>query len=410
MSSPIKPTNNPTPTPVKQPTFYLVGGAVRDQLLGLPVTDRDWVVVGATPKWMHSQGFKPVGADFPVFIHPKTGEEYALARTERKTGRGYQGFTFFCAPNVTLDEDLQRRDLTINALAQTTDGKLIDTVGGHADLKAKLLRHVSDAFIEDPLRVLRVARFYARFQPLGFSIAPETLELMRHITRSGELEALTQERVFQELLKALETQAPHCFFEALTDINALPTLMPTLATHFADPHTQALAFAALSAAVSSHQSTAVRFACLSHILAENGALETFCQDLKAPKDFLALARITHQLVVFSQQVALAPQPSTVLELLESVDAFRRPERFDTALDALNCQLISLPNSDTLMKAPIELLRKAHAATMSITGRSIIQSATAKDEAPPSGQAMGAAITKARLQAIQTLLSEGLTTR
>lgn len=413
-------------TPVK-PTFYLVGGAVRDQLLGLPVKDRDWVVVGATPEWMLSQGFKPVGADFPVFIHPETGEEYALARTERKTGRGYQGFTFFCAPNVTLAEDLQRRDLTINGLAQTRDGELIDEVGGHADLQAKQLRHVSAAFVEDPLRVLRVARFYARYASMGFAIAPETLELMREITQSGELEALTQERVFQELLKALETEAPHCFFEALTKINALIILMPTLANHFADADAQALSFSALANAVSKNETIEVRFACLAQGLAESNALEVFCQSLKAPKDFLDLARVTHQLIAFDAQntpmldkykeMGNDTNPTTnltnnlatnILKLLERIDAFRRPERFHAALKALNYHLTAQQSSITSNNPsprsnPTKLLQTAHAKTKLITGKSVIQSAKAKNETPPSGQAMGAAIANERILAIQTIL-------
>lgn len=208
--------------------IFLVGGAVRDRLLGLPVSERDWVVVGATPEEMLDRGFRPVGRDFPVFLHPETSEEYALARTERKTAPGHGGFVFHTAPDVGLEEDLIRRDLTVNAIAETADGALVDPYGGVADIEARTLRHVSDAFLEDPLRVLRVARFAARFAPLGFSVAEETLELMARIAASGELETLTPERVWQELARALATERPSVFFEVLGRVDALGRLLPLL--------------------------------------------------------------------------------------------------------------------------------------------------------------------------------------
>lgn len=204
--------------------IYLVGGAVRDKLLGLPVHDRDWVVVGATAEMMLAQGFRQVGKDFPVFLHPKSGEEYALARQERKTGRGHQAFAFDFTPDVSLEADLLRRDLTINAMAQTTDGRIIDPYGGQADLQVRQLRHVSPAFAEDPLRVLRLMRFYARFAPLGFTIAAETLALCRHIVAEGELQHLSAERIWAECEKALASSAPQAFFSGLQAVDALNVL------------------------------------------------------------------------------------------------------------------------------------------------------------------------------------------
>ncbi|WP_374212365.1 hypothetical protein [Thiothrix subterranea] len=207
-------------------TIYLVGGAVRDQLLGLPLKDRDWVVTGATPAVMLQQGFKPVGSDFPVFLHPQTSEEYALARTERKTAKGYHGFQFHAATDVTLEQDLARRDLTINAMAQDASGKLIDPYGGQADLQQRLLRHVSAAFSEDPVRILRVARFAARFASLGFQVASDTQHLMQQMVAVGEVDALVPERVWQETLKALSEPTPARFFEVLRDCGALAVLFP----------------------------------------------------------------------------------------------------------------------------------------------------------------------------------------
>ena len=206
--------------------IYKVGGAVRDRLLGKPVTDVDWVVVGATTEDMLIKGYRPVGTDFPVFLHPLTGEEYALARTERKSGRGYGGFVFHASPDVTLEDDLIRRDLTINAIAEDKEGNLTDPYGGQHDLEARVLRHVSPAFAEDPLRVLRVARFAARYAPDGFSVAPETLELMRQLSESGELDALTPERSWKEISRALMENQPQVFIQVLRDCGALKELLP----------------------------------------------------------------------------------------------------------------------------------------------------------------------------------------
>jgi tRNA nucleotidyltransferase (CCA-adding enzyme) len=215
---------------------YTVGGAVRDELLGRPVRERDYVVVGATPEEMVAKGFKPVGKDFPVFLHPQSGEEYALARTERKTGPGYRGFETLFSADVTLEQDLERRDLTLNAIAKDPDsGALIDPFGGQRDLRARTLRHVSPAFVEDPVRVLRVARFAARFAPLGFTVASETVDVMREIAARGELDALVSERVWQETQRALEMPAPARFFEVLREANALPVIFPELHALFGVP-------------------------------------------------------------------------------------------------------------------------------------------------------------------------------
>ena len=213
----------------------LVGGAVRDALLGLPITERDWVVVGTTPEQMLAQGFKQVGRDFPVFLHPSTNEEYALARTERKQGQGYHGFACFSDPSITLEDDLLRRDLTINAMAQCAEGVIVDPFNGQADLKNRQLRHVSAAFSEDPLRILRIARFAAKLASFNFQIADETLELMTQMIASGELACLTPERVWLETVKALQTQAPQRYFEVLQQVGALQVLMPELSCLFSVP-------------------------------------------------------------------------------------------------------------------------------------------------------------------------------
>lgn len=219
--------------------IYKVGGAVRDRLLGRPISEVDWVVVGASAEQMLELGYRPVGADFPVFLHPQTGEEYALARTERKSGRGYGGFTFHASPDVTLEQDLIRRDLTVNAMAEDDQGNLIDPYNGQQDLQARILRHVSPAFAEDPLRVLRVARFAARYAPLGFSVAPETLMLMRELAESGELAHLTAERSWKEISRALMEPRPDVFVQVLRDCGALAALLPEVDDLFGVPQPQA---------------------------------------------------------------------------------------------------------------------------------------------------------------------------
>jgi tRNA nucleotidyltransferase (CCA-adding enzyme) len=332
---------------------YLVGGAVRDRLLGLPVGDRDYVVVGATPEAMVAAGFRPVGADFPVFLHPTTAEEYALARTERKSGRGYKGFAFHAAPEVTLEQDLARRDLTINAVAEDSEGRLVDPYGGVRDLEARVLRHVSPAFIEDPLRVLRVARFAARFAPLGFAIAPETMALMREIAESGELEHLVPERVFVEMRKTLEGPRPGVFLRVLRDTGALAVLLPELDRLYGTPqrpefHPEVDAglhqeLVSDMAARLAPGDALVGWAALLHDLGKGitprdelpkhlrheftglPLVDAVSIRFKAPAEYAALARLVcrHHLEVHR---AFELRATTVLELIESLDAIRRPER------------------------------------------------------------------------------------
>lgn len=334
-------------------TRYLVGGAVRDQLLGLPIKDRDWVVTGVTPADMLQQGFKPVGSDFPVFLHPQTSEEYALARTERKTAKGYHGFQFHAATDVTLEQDLARRDLTINAMAQDASGKLIDPYGGQADLQQGLLRHVSAAFSEDPVRILRVARFAARFAPLGFQVASETQRLMQDMVAAGEVDALVPERVWQETVRALAEPEPARFFEVLRGCGALAVLFPEVERLFGVPqpaqyhpeidcgiHTLLV----LQQAAQLSAAPEVRFAALTHDLGKgltpadilpshhgherlSRELTTqLCERLKIPNRFRELAEhVAEQHGRIHK--ALELQAKTVLNVLEVTDAFRKPERF-----------------------------------------------------------------------------------
>jgi tRNA nucleotidyltransferase (CCA-adding enzyme) len=335
---------------------YLVGGAVRDKLLEIPVKDRDWVVVGATPEEMLEKGFKPVGKDFPVFLHPETKEEYALARTERKSGKGYKGFTFHTSPDVTLEDDLQRRDLTVNAIAEDEHGNLIDPYGGVADLKEKMLRHVSPAFVEDPLRVLRIARFAAS---LGFKIAPETMALLKDISESDELEALVPERVWTELEKALSGKYPARFILVLRSCNAMEKLFPEIEALFGVPQTEEYhpeIDTGLHTIMSLNQSTRlsddpmIRFAVLVHDLGkattpknklpshhgheERGAkiIDKLCKRYRIPNKYRELAINVSRFHLDCHRIQ-EMKPETVLKKLEQLDAFRRPERFEQFLIA-----------------------------------------------------------------------------
>ncbi len=338
---------------------YLVGGAVRDQLLGLPVKDRDHVVVGATPEQMLKLGYSQVGKDFPVFLHPHSQEEYALARTERKQGSGYTGFTCYFADDVSLEEDLLRRDLSINAIAQSEQGALIDPYGGQADLQARILRHVSAAFVEDPLRVLRVARFAARFHPLGFRVADDTLELMQQIAASGELASLTPERIWLELEKALNCSSPQVFFEVLKSTDALDKLFPELDQLFGVPanpkwhpeiDTGIHTLMVIEQSATLGYQAQVRFAALCHdfgkaltppqkLPSHHGhgpagvkLIKNFCQRLKVPNEYrdLALLVAEHHITIHS---ALELRPETVLKLFDRCDAWRKPQRFQQILEA-----------------------------------------------------------------------------
>ncbi len=320
---------------------YLVGGAVRDELLGLKPAERDWVVVGATPEAMKQLGYKPVGRDFPVFLHPTSNEEYALARLERKVAPGYRGFTTEFSPAVTLEEDLQRRDLTINAIARSDAGVLIDPTGGRADLQARLLRHVSPAFVEDPVRLLRVARFAARFADLGFTVAPETMALMRQMVADGEISALVAERVWRELERALVTTQPQRFFELLDATGALPVVMTELAAYLHTPGSGTIALAALRCAANTNANATVRWAALLAGM-EEGSIVALCERLRAPREFTDLARLATRLgghlhAEGREPAAALADPSALVTLLEVADAWRRPERFAEWLQVLTAR-------------------------------------------------------------------------
>ncbi|UUE56889.1 multifunctional CCA addition/repair protein [Pectobacterium aroidearum] len=334
--------------------IYLVGGAVRDSLLGLPVTEKDWVVVGATPEDLLAQGYQQVGKDFPVFLHPVSHDEYALARTERKSGKGYTGFVCHAAPDVTLEQDLLRRDLTINAIARTEQGDLIDPYHGRRDLENHVLRHVSDAFSEDPLRVLRVARFAARFAHLGFQIAEETMALMQKMAHEGELAYLTPERVWKETEKALGTSSPDVYFQVLRDCGALAVLFPEIDNLYGVPapakwhpeidtgiHT--MMTVAMAARLSPEID--VRFATLCHDLGKGltppelwprhhghgpagvKLVEALCQRLRVPNPIRDLAKLVaeyHDLIHTVQVL----QPKTLLKLFDAIDVWRKPQRLE----------------------------------------------------------------------------------
>jgi tRNA nucleotidyltransferase (CCA-adding enzyme) len=334
--------------------IYKVGGAVRDRLLGKTVADTDWVVVGATADEMLSQGFRPVGADFPVFLHPKTGEEYALARTERKSGTGYGGFIFHADPEVSLEEDLIRRDLTINAIAEDAQGRLTDPYHGQEDLKARILRHVSPAFAEDPLRVLRVARFAARYAADGFTIAPETMTLMQQLSESGELEALTPERSWKEISRALMENQPQVFIQVLRECGALKVLFPEVdalfgvpqpAAHHPEIDTGQHVLSVLEQAAIHHQPLSVRWACLLHDLGKGltpesewprhiahehtglRLIKAVNARFKVPRDCQELAMLVGQYHTHGHR-ALELKASTLFELMQSFDIYRRPQRFE----------------------------------------------------------------------------------
>jgi tRNA nucleotidyltransferase (CCA-adding enzyme) len=341
---------------------YLVGGAVRDALLGRPVRERDYVVVGGTADALLGAGYTPVGRDFPVFLHPESKFEYALARRERKTGPGYHGFVTDFSPDITLEEDLQRRDLTINAIAQADDGTLIDPHGGQADLAARVLRHVSPAFSEDPVRILRVARFAARFAPLGFTVHDSTLSLMRQMVRDGEVAALVPERVWQETERALGEQRPEVFFEVLRACGALAVIFPEVDRLFGVPQppqwhpeidTGVHVMMCLQRAVALDAPVTVRFAVLAHDLGKGATppdqwpkhimhesrglplIDALCARLKVPTAHRELARMTAKQHTNVHR-ALQLRNDTVLRLLEDCDAFRRPDRFSEMLFACQC--------------------------------------------------------------------------
>ncbi|MGH8260933.1 MAG: multifunctional CCA addition/repair protein [Steroidobacteraceae bacterium] len=400
---------------------YLVGGAVRDRLLGRPVRERDWVVVGADPAELTARGFTPVGREFPVFLHPATREEYALARLERKVAPGYRGFTTQFSPDVTLEEDLRRRDLTINAIAQGESGEIVDPYGGRRDLDARVLRHVSAAFVEDPVRILRVARFAARFAPLGFRVADETMSLMAEMVATGEADALVPERVWQEMERALAEDRPEVFFEVLRACGALRLLFPEIDGLFGVPQpekwhpeidTGVHVLLALRHAADTGASTAVRFAAVLHDLGkgltprerwpahpgheEAGVplVEAVAQRLKAPRAHHELAVLTarHHTVVHR---ALELKPATVLKLLETTDAFRRPERFAELLLACEADARGRTGLESRPYPQAEYLRRARETAS--------RAALSEDERRGlAGPAIGEALRRKRLAAIASL--------
>jgi len=379
---------------------YVVGGAVRDRLLGGVVNDRDWVVVGATPQELLSAGYTPVGRDFPVFLHPTTREQYALARTERKAGRGYHGFVFHAAPDVTLQQDLARRDLTINAIAEDPDsGELIDPFGGQRDLRDRVLRHVSDAFAEDPVRLLRLARFAARWP--DFNVAPETLTLLRQLVNAGEVDSLVPERVWQELARGLTERAPGRMVELLRSCGALARLAPELDTWLRDDRQRAAAL--LQALDGADAVLPLRFACLCHgVDAVDGgvapgqpALRALCERWRVDTECRDIA-----LLVAREWPALRAghigAPEACLALLERADAWRRPDRIAVAIAAMDVLATTLPaveheraqRQGGQLRDALLAARTVSTATLAPATRNAAQ-----------GEALGRALRQARLQAI-----------
>lgn len=370
---------------------YLVGGAVRDKQLGIPVKDRDWVVVGATVEEMLAEGYQQVGKDFPVFLHPDSKEEYALARTERKSGKGYTGFEVHANKSVTLEEDLRRRDLTINAMAEEAEGALIDPYGGVKDIEDRILRHVSPAFVEDPLRVVRVARFAARFHHLGFTVAAETLTLMGEISSSGELEALVSERVWTEIHSALREKSPQVFFQVLLECGALQVILPEILAVFGVPQlpkynpkidTGIRNFMVVEQAAMLSSDPLVRFAALLQDVAKGAIPESqwpnlhgheqlgtdlvdpICQRLKAPNEFRDLARLTSLYHTHCHRAA-SHDAKTLMETLELTDAHRKTERFENFLIACEADARGRLGKENDPYPQADILRSALAASYEV---------------------------------------------
>ena len=381
--------------------IYLVGGAVRDTRLGLPVKERDWVVVGATPQDMLDLGYQPVGKDFPVFLHPQSKEEYALARTERKTGHGYTGFETCADPGITLEQDLLRRDLTINAMAETPEGELIDPYQGMDDLNNGVLRHVSPAFSEDPVRVLRTARFAARFAPQGFHVAHDTNALMRRMVQNGEVSHLVAERVWAELVKALDTERPAHFFEVLAGCGALevlfPELLPANNSAAENDHGQAgIALPVLEQAVTLSTRTTIRFAALASDMdtlhpgsLDDAALASFCDRYRVPNACRELARLALQQRQ-QLQTATSLSAEAFLGLLSSVDAFRRADRFSELL--LVCAADAAADQRAFNS---DYLQQALLAAQSVSAGDLQQQGL-------DGKEIGKAIQQRRIEAIERL--------
>lgn len=401
--------------------IYTVGGAVRDELLGLDVKDHDYVVVGATPEQMVALGYKPVGKDFPVFLHPQTHEEYALARTERKTAKGYKGFQVYAAPEVTLEQDLARRDLTINAIAKNEQGELIDPFHGVDDLKTKTLHHVSEAFAEDPVRILRAARFAARFTE--FHVAPETMALMRQMVAAGEVDALVPERVWQELAKGLMEAKPSRMFEVLRECGALNKIFPELdrlwgvpqpPQHHPEIDTGVHVMMVIDYAASKQYSLPVRFAALTHDLGKGTTpkdilprhigheersvhlLKDVCQRMRVPSDCKELAHIVAK---FHGKVGRSDEmrPDTLVRLLQDTDAFRQPQRFKEFLKACESDSRGRTGFENKPFPHAEILLKVLEVAMGVDA-----GAVAKQFDEP--EKIKAAIYEARVEAVKAALS------
>jgi tRNA nucleotidyltransferase (CCA-adding enzyme) len=380
--------------------IFLVGGAVRDKHLGLPVGERDWVVVGSTPEEMLQLGYQPVGRDFPVFLHPETKEEYALARTERKTGHGYTGFETCATADITLEQDLQRRDLTINAMAETPDGELIDPCNGASDLGDGVLRHVSPAFAEDPVRILRVARFAARYAHLGFRVAHATNALMRKMVADGEVDHLVPERVCAELVKALAEKTPSRFFTVLYGCGALARLFPEIEPLYLvepDPaHGRASPLVTLDAVVTDSRDTALRFAGLVCDIDRFGqdnfdrdALAVLCDRVRLPNQYRELAQ---QVLARRREILSADRsgPEAVMDLLENTDALRRPQRFAGLLQV--CASDARAHAEEFNGT---YLAQALATVQAVDSGSLQQQGL-------NGKALGEALRKARIAALANL--------
>ena len=400
---------------------YIVGGAVRDRLLGLPVQDRDWVVVGASPDALQALGYTAVGADFPVFLHPETKEEYGLARTERKTAPGYRGFAFHAAPDVTLEEDLQRRDLTINAMAEASDGSLIDPWGGERDLRERVLRHVSPAFAEDPVRILRVARFAARFA--GFRVAPETEALMRDMVASGEVDALVPERVWRELSRGLMEIWPSRMFDVLRACGALARVLPEVdrlwgvpqpAEHHPEIDTGVHLMMVLDTAARLETSLAVRYACLGHDLGKGTTpADVLPRHIGHEERSVALVRrLSERLRVDNASASLAVQvarehgnvhrsggfgPTATLRLLERCDALRRPDRFAELLLACECDARGRLGLEQRPYPQRQRLLDALSVVQAVDASAVAAAVAARGL---TGPAVGEAIHAARIEALK----------
>ncbi|MDD1611680.1 MAG: multifunctional CCA addition/repair protein [Methylococcaceae bacterium] len=410
--------------------IYLVGGAVRDSLLKLPVEERDWVVIGETTESMVRQGFRPVGKDFPVFLHPDSHEEYALARTERKTAPGYKGFTVDAAPEVTLEQDLLRRDLTINAMALTPEGQLVDPYGGHADLEMRILRHVSPAFAEDPVRILRIARFAARYQTLGFTIAPETMALMQQMVAAGEVDYLVPERVWAELVKALKEPCPAAFFQTLRDCNALRAVFPEIDRLFGVPQpekhhpeidTGVHTLLCLEQAARLSDNPIVRFAALTHDLGKGvtpkenwphhydhevkglGVLETMCARLRVPNAFKALALQVARYHTHCHRV-FELRPGTLTDTLAALGAFKpRHSLLEDFLLACEADARGRTGFEDRPYPQANFIRSAAKAGITVDTTQVLNSKL-------SGPEIGESIRRLRIAAISEFINQNTINR